>query len=122
MIIHFWLISAKISLETMESLCNAQKMNYMVPPSEVFSSLMETKKLDQFKLMMPQLVDQLTRPSVLSKDSNMLISTEKCAQQTGNQDLQLSSLIKRQRKSSLARHILTCELSVLKSITSKDMN
>jgi len=78
-------------------------------PSEVFSSSMETKRLDLFKLMMLLLADQLMKLFVLFKGSNSLMNMVRYAQLTGNQDPRQSNQTRMPRKNSSHRHIPICE-------------
>ena len=70
---------------------------------EDYSFLMEITKLDQFKLMMMQLEDQLTRPLDSFKVSNSQINMEKYAQLTGNQVMLLSNQIKIRKRNSFQK-------------------
>ena len=73
------------------------------PHLEDYSFLMEITKLDQFKLMMTQLEDQLTRPLDSFKVSNSQINMEKYAQLTGNQVMLLSNQIKIRKRNTFQR-------------------
>ena len=87
-----------------ESSSKKKMMLCMEPHSEVSSSSMELTKSDQFKLTMTPLEDPLKKHLDSFKDSNLLISTEKYAQLTGNQAMQPLSQIKRRRRNSFLKH------------------
>ena len=87
----------------MEFLSKRKQMLCTVLHLEDYSFLMEITKLDQFKLMMTQLEDQLTRPLDSFKVSNSQINMEKYAQLTGNQVMLLSNQIKIRKRNSFQK-------------------
>ena len=99
----FLQILAKECPKIMEFLSKRKQMLCTVLHLEDYSFLMEITKLDQFKLMMMQLEDQLTRPLDSFKVSNSQINTEKYAQLTGNQVMLLSNQIKIRKRNSFQK-------------------